>query len=525
MSRPSLCDSFLALPGRPGLRVPADALERDVGEPPEPSPAVQRVLVGVYRDDGGPAQVAERLVDLDEGLQEWRYRHVKMVERTIGTKPGTGGSPGAAYLARPCRARVPRPLGHPDRAVIDPRRPAAPRPTRSRRTTRRFRVGRAAAAHRALAPGLARRRPRGPGRGVRRRRRGGRRQVGRGPSPRPTRCAPATAACSTTRRARSRSAASTHELVVRLLSALDLRTPAPAGHDRRRVPHPAPPARPASPRRAWRWCACRPTPVGHAGRAAGRRRRRPHGGRAGLGGAVRHRPHRPAPRRPGGRVPGHGASSCWSTPTTRSTSCRCPSTSWAWATPACSAAATSTASWARATASCACRRTPPSCARCHRAGSPSSTPWPTPPPPGGSAYGRRRATASPAPPTTRPATTGPRRVFEFFAEQGLTPALLREVSQHQVGVLAAAFDALDAPDAVVTRDRCHPAGGLRRIPGPALAAGRRARAALRAPASPATAAARPPRSVPRPTCPTTSSGAPWPPWARPSGCARLLKPL
>jgi len=37
-------------------------------------------------------------VDLDEGLQEWRYRHVKMVERTIGARPGTGGSPGADYL-------------------------------------------------------------------------------------------------------------------------------------------------------------------------------------------------------------------------------------------------------------------------------------------------------------------------------------------------------------------------------------------------------------------------------------------
>jgi tryptophan 2,3-dioxygenase len=37
-------------------------------------------------------------VDLDEGLQEWRYRHVKMVERTIGVKRGTGGSAGSAYL-------------------------------------------------------------------------------------------------------------------------------------------------------------------------------------------------------------------------------------------------------------------------------------------------------------------------------------------------------------------------------------------------------------------------------------------
>jgi tryptophan 2,3-dioxygenase len=59
---------------------------------------VQAVLVAVYRGDAKNAQVCERLVDLDEGVQEWRYRHVKMVERTIGMKPGTGGSTGAEYL-------------------------------------------------------------------------------------------------------------------------------------------------------------------------------------------------------------------------------------------------------------------------------------------------------------------------------------------------------------------------------------------------------------------------------------------
>ena len=59
---------------------------------------VQQALLAAYGDDGEPAQIAERLVDLDEGLQEWRYRHVKMVERTIGDKPGTGGSTGVEYL-------------------------------------------------------------------------------------------------------------------------------------------------------------------------------------------------------------------------------------------------------------------------------------------------------------------------------------------------------------------------------------------------------------------------------------------
>ena len=98
MARPSLFDSFLRYLGAAGYDVPADALARDVSRALHTSGAVQRVLLAVYRDDGEPAQVAERLVDLDEGMQEWRYRHVKMVERTIGSKPGTGGSPGVAYL-------------------------------------------------------------------------------------------------------------------------------------------------------------------------------------------------------------------------------------------------------------------------------------------------------------------------------------------------------------------------------------------------------------------------------------------
>jgi tryptophan 2,3-dioxygenase len=98
MARPSLFDSFLRYLVTQGYQVPADALTRDVRLPLEPAGDVQRVLLRVYRDDGEPAQVAERFVDVDEGVQEWRYRHVKMVERTIGAKPGTGGSAGVGYL-------------------------------------------------------------------------------------------------------------------------------------------------------------------------------------------------------------------------------------------------------------------------------------------------------------------------------------------------------------------------------------------------------------------------------------------
>jgi tryptophan 2,3-dioxygenase len=98
MARPSLFDSFLCYLATQRYDVPGHLRKRNVGLPLEPSVDVQRILLQVYRDDGEPAQVAERLVDIDEGVQEWRYRLAKMVERTIGNRPGTGSSPGAGYL-------------------------------------------------------------------------------------------------------------------------------------------------------------------------------------------------------------------------------------------------------------------------------------------------------------------------------------------------------------------------------------------------------------------------------------------
>jgi tryptophan 2,3-dioxygenase len=94
----TLWDAFLGYLSREGYAVPAAALARDVTAAVEPSPELQHILIEVYRKDPKNSEICERLVDLDEGVQEWRYRHVKMVERTIGVKPGTGGSAGAAYL-------------------------------------------------------------------------------------------------------------------------------------------------------------------------------------------------------------------------------------------------------------------------------------------------------------------------------------------------------------------------------------------------------------------------------------------
>jgi tryptophan 2,3-dioxygenase len=95
---PTLWDAFLHYLAREGYAVAVTHLTRDVTAPVAAAPDVQDILMTIYRRDPKNAELCERLVDLDEGIQEWRYRHVKMVERTIGTKRGTGGSSGAEYL-------------------------------------------------------------------------------------------------------------------------------------------------------------------------------------------------------------------------------------------------------------------------------------------------------------------------------------------------------------------------------------------------------------------------------------------
>jgi tryptophan 2,3-dioxygenase len=97
MRRPSVYDSFLRYLSARGYEIPREVLERDVTQPVQESDGVRGALLRVYRDDGAPAQLAERMVDFDEGFMEWRYHHVKMVERTIGGRPGTGGY-GVDYL-------------------------------------------------------------------------------------------------------------------------------------------------------------------------------------------------------------------------------------------------------------------------------------------------------------------------------------------------------------------------------------------------------------------------------------------
>jgi tryptophan 2,3-dioxygenase len=98
-SRNSIWDSTLAYLSKRGYKIPAEILNRDKSTHYQSHPSVIESLLEVHRSDPESAMVCERLMDIDEGLQEWRYRHVKMVERTIGQKSGTGGSDGVKYLA------------------------------------------------------------------------------------------------------------------------------------------------------------------------------------------------------------------------------------------------------------------------------------------------------------------------------------------------------------------------------------------------------------------------------------------
>ena len=99
MLRPSIWDSALKYFDARGFAMPAEVLGRDVTVGYTPHEGVQAALLAAHREDPECNMIGEALLDLDEGLQEWRYRHVKMVERTIGHKMGTGGSSGVGYLA------------------------------------------------------------------------------------------------------------------------------------------------------------------------------------------------------------------------------------------------------------------------------------------------------------------------------------------------------------------------------------------------------------------------------------------
>jgi len=103
IERPSLYDAALRLLHRRGLPVPDARAERDWSEDYEPSPEVEAAWIEVYADDrpGNDLYLlAEALVDVAERVTRWRQLHLVAVKRTMGGKPGSGGSNGLNWLAR-----------------------------------------------------------------------------------------------------------------------------------------------------------------------------------------------------------------------------------------------------------------------------------------------------------------------------------------------------------------------------------------------------------------------------------------
>jgi len=103
LNAPSLYDEFLRFLARRGFGVPADVVERDWSQPYTASDGVVEVFRQIYADPEqhwAEYETAEEFVDVEDLFQQWRFRHVKTVERIIGYKKGTGGSSGVAFLRR-----------------------------------------------------------------------------------------------------------------------------------------------------------------------------------------------------------------------------------------------------------------------------------------------------------------------------------------------------------------------------------------------------------------------------------------
>ena len=101
LDRPSIYAETMRLLSRRGFAIPDDVLGRDHRMPWEHSPEVEAAWAQIYRnpqEHWDLYELAEKLVDLEYHFQRWRFGHLKTVERIIGFKKGTGGTPGVPYL-------------------------------------------------------------------------------------------------------------------------------------------------------------------------------------------------------------------------------------------------------------------------------------------------------------------------------------------------------------------------------------------------------------------------------------------
>lgn len=101
LEAPGLYDAALKALDRKGLAVSAEALNRDRTRPYQADDSVRQAWTAVYRSpekNWELYELAEKLVDLEDSFQQWRFRHMETVKRIIGHRRGTGGTAGVGYL-------------------------------------------------------------------------------------------------------------------------------------------------------------------------------------------------------------------------------------------------------------------------------------------------------------------------------------------------------------------------------------------------------------------------------------------
>ncbi len=98
LNEPSVVDAFYTFLEQRGVTIPAELRQRDLTLQAIPNEPVEDGILRLYKTRPELQILFELMADFDEGFQEWRYRHIKLVERTIGSKRGTGGSLGVEFL-------------------------------------------------------------------------------------------------------------------------------------------------------------------------------------------------------------------------------------------------------------------------------------------------------------------------------------------------------------------------------------------------------------------------------------------
>ena len=103
LAEPGLYDVVLRKLSDVGFDIDDQKLERDFSTPYEANDSVQAAWFAIYSDPEKYFELyelAEKLVDIEDAFQSWRFKHMYTVQRIIGNRQGTGGSSGVSFLKK-----------------------------------------------------------------------------------------------------------------------------------------------------------------------------------------------------------------------------------------------------------------------------------------------------------------------------------------------------------------------------------------------------------------------------------------